>query len=59
MSHEAEFRYRMSEAKRRVRNGTRTGSGNSEKARDRMASSLLLISGFVAAGIALYLYSLS
>lgn len=59
MSHEGEFRYRMSEAKRRVRSGTRTGTIYSKKARHRIISTWLLIAGFVVATIAVYVYSLS
>ena len=55
----AEYKYRMSEAKRRVRNGIRAGTGNSKNARRRLTLTWVLIAGYIAVAIAVYVYSLS
>ena len=59
MSQEAAFRFRMSEAKLRMRSGTRTGAANRQRARRRLISTWLMISLFVVAAIAVYAYSLT
>lgn len=44
---DGEYRYRMSEAKRRVRNGIRAGATYPRKTRRKMISTWLLIAGII------------
>ena len=59
MSQYGEYRYRMSEAKRRVRSGIRAGARDSRRARNRLTGAWVAIACFVIAAIAAYLYSLT
>lgn len=59
MNQDSQYQYRMTEAKLRMRRGSRRLTGSSKRAKKRLIWSLILIFGYVLAAIALYAYSLT
>lgn len=54
-----EYGYRMSEVNQRVRNGLRISTVSSKKARRRLIGAWVGIGAFIAAMLAVYVYSLT